>query len=269
MWKDGRVEKGIRSNELIPIQHLDSHEFCPGDFVVDKRPQALQDPGVYGVIQSGDHKGRTCVVRWIKLNSTGDDVEVIGVEEDVSVYDIADHPDFHFRTADIVIRIWNSENGQNDCENETSVGQVSRVDVSSKVEVVWADNSKTIVLPQHLYNVESEIEETDYDSVEDTSSVLSTEEWEDESDSWETDNGVTTEDDSHANNTDATYTVTPTPTPTGSSVFIIPPQEGSKPDVTSPTKGAPGEEGEASVAVASPSSAGGVERTSRFQLLLD
>ncbi|MEQ2168669.1 hypothetical protein GOODEAATRI_017183, partial [Goodea atripinnis] len=257
MWKDGRVEKGIRSNDLIPIQHLDSHEFCPGDFVVDKRPQALQDPGVYGVIQSGDHKGRTCVVRWIKLNSTGDDVEVIGVEEDVSVYDIADHPDFHFRTADIVIRIWNSENGQNDCENETSVGQVSRVDVSSKVEVVWADNSKTIVLPQHLYNVESEIEETDYDSVEETSSVLSTEEWEDESDSWETDNGVTTEDDSHANNTDATYTVTPTPTPTGSSVFIIPPQEGSKADVTSPTKGASGEEGEASVAVASPTSGGG------------
>lgn len=37
MWKDGRVEKGIRSNDLIPIQHLDSHEFCPGDFVVDKR----------------------------------------------------------------------------------------------------------------------------------------------------------------------------------------------------------------------------------------
>uniref|UniRef100_A0A3P9Q6U7 (E3-independent) E2 ubiquitin-conjugating enzyme n=1 Tax=Poecilia reticulata TaxID=8081 RepID=A0A3P9Q6U7_POERE len=226
MWKDGRVERGIRSNDLIPIQHLDSHEFCPGDFVVDKRPQALQDPGVYGVIQSGDHKGRTCVVRWIKLNSTGDDVEVIGVEEDVSVYDIADHPDFHFRTADIVIRIWNSENGQNDCENETSVGQVSRVDVSSKVEVVWADNSKTIVLPQHLYNVESEIEETDYDSVEETSSVLSTEEWEDESDSWETDNGVTTEDDSHPNNSNATYTVTPTPTPTGSALFIIPPQEG-------------------------------------------
>lgn len=38
--------------------------------------QALQDPGVYGVIQSGDHRGRTCVVKWIKLNSTSDDVEV-------------------------------------------------------------------------------------------------------------------------------------------------------------------------------------------------
>lgn len=109
--------------------------------------------------------------------------------------------------------------------------------------------------PQHLYNVESEIEETDYDSVEETSSVLSTEEWEDESDSWETDNGVTTEDDSHANNLDATVTATPTPTPTGSSVFIIPPQEGGKADVTSPT---PREEGEASVAC--PASGGGDHR---------
>lgn len=36
---------------------------------------------------------------------------------------------------------------------QTYVGQVSRVDVSSKVEVVWADNSKTIVLPQVLMGV--------------------------------------------------------------------------------------------------------------------
>nr|XP_061779077.1 (E3-independent) E2 ubiquitin-conjugating enzyme UBE2O-like isoform X1 [Nerophis lumbriciformis] len=248
MWKDGQVEKGIRSNDLIPIQHLDSHEFCPGDFVVDKRSQALQDPGVYGVIQSGDHRGRTCIVKWIKLNATSDDVEVIGVEEDVSVYDIADHPDFHFRTTDIVIRIWNSEDGENDCGNETSVGQVSRVDVNSKVEVVWADNSMTIVLPQHLYGVESEIEETDYDSVEETSSGLSTEEWEDESDSWETDNGLTTEDDGHVNNMDVTETATPVPL--DSSVFIIPPQEGGK--VSSPTKAVEDE-----VAVASATSGGG------------
>uniref|UniRef100_A0A674ABQ7 (E3-independent) E2 ubiquitin-conjugating enzyme n=1 Tax=Salmo trutta TaxID=8032 RepID=A0A674ABQ7_SALTR len=228
LWKDGRMETLIRSNDLIPIQHLDNHEFCPGDFVVDKRPQAPTDPGVYGIIQSGDHKGRTCAVKWIKLNASSDDVEVTGEEEDVSVYDIADHPDFHFRTTDIVIRIGNSENGRNtECENDTSVGQVFRVDVSSKVEVVWADNSMTIVLPQHLYNVESEIEETDYDSVEESSSGLSTEEWEDESDSWETDNGLTAnEDDQHPANDD---TATPAPTPTGSSPFIIPPEEGATP----------------------------------------
>lgn len=110
--------------------------------------------------------------------------------------------------------------------------------------------------------MESEIEETDYDSVEETSSALSTEEWEDESDSWETDNGLTTEDDSHANNADTTNTTTPTPTPTGSSTFIIPPVEGSKAAVTSPTKGGPGEEGEASVAAASPASGGGLRLSS-------
>lgn len=125
-----------------------------------------------------------------------------------------------------------------------------------------ADNLCIITHTQHLYNVESEIEETDYDSVEETSSVLSTEEWEDESDSWETDNGVTTEDDSHLNNTDVADTVTPTPTPTGTTMFIIPPQEGNKAGVTSPTKAVSGEEGEASVAAASPTAGGGGELSS-------
>lgn len=41
---------------------------------------------------------------------------MIGEEDDVSVYDIADHPDFHFRTTDIIIRIGNS--GTEDCGTE-------------------------------------------------------------------------------------------------------------------------------------------------------
>ncbi|XP_019398363.1 PREDICTED: (E3-independent) E2 ubiquitin-conjugating enzyme, partial [Crocodylus porosus] len=193
MWQDGTVETNIRSNELIPVHHLDNNEFCPGDFVVDKRAQSSQDPGVYGVVQSGDHIGRTCMVKWFKLKPTGDDVELIGEEEDVSVYDIADHPDFRFRTTDTVIRIGNSE-GALAKDDEPSVGQVARVDVSSKVEVIWADNSKTIILPQHLYNIESEIEESDYDSVDGSTSGASSDEWEDESDSWETDNGLMEDD---------------------------------------------------------------------------
>uniref|UniRef100_A0A8C3IWL1 (E3-independent) E2 ubiquitin-conjugating enzyme n=2 Tax=Chrysemys picta bellii TaxID=8478 RepID=A0A8C3IWL1_CHRPI len=194
MWQDGTVETNIRSNELFPVHHLDNNEFCPGDFVVDKRAQTSQDPAVYGVVQSGDHIGRTCMVKWFKLKASGDDVELMGEEEDVSVYDIADHPDFRFRTTDIVIRIGNAEDGALAKEDEPSVGQVARVDVSSKVEVVWADNSKTIILPQHLYNIESEIEESDYDSVDGSTSGASSDEWEDESDSWETDNGLMEDD---------------------------------------------------------------------------
>ncbi|XP_032995297.1 (E3-independent) E2 ubiquitin-conjugating enzyme isoform X2 [Lacerta agilis] len=199
MWQDGTVEKTIRSNELFPVHHLDNNEFCPGDFVVDKRAQGSQDPGMYGVVQSGDHVGRTCVVKWFKLRPSGDDVELIGEEEDVSVYDIADHPDFRFRTTDFVIRIGNAEDGASVGENEPSVGQVARVDFSSKVEVVWADNSRTIVLPQHLYNIESEMdEETDLDSIDGSTSGASSDEWEDESDSWETDNGLMEDDHSKA-----------------------------------------------------------------------
>ncbi|XP_039183920.1 (E3-independent) E2 ubiquitin-conjugating enzyme isoform X1 [Crotalus tigris] len=195
MWQDGMVEKNIRSNELFPVHHLDNNEFCPGDFVVDKRAQSSQDPGMYGVVQSGDHVGRTCVVKWFKLRPSGDDVELVGEEEDVSVYDIADHPDFRFRTTDFVIRIGNAEDGASIGENEPSVGQVARVDFSSKVEVVWADNSRTIVLPQHLYNIESEMdEETDLDSIDGSTSGASSDEWEDESDSWETDNGLMEDD---------------------------------------------------------------------------
>ncbi|KAM4663794.1 (E3-independent) E2 ubiquitin-conjugating enzyme [Discoglossus pictus] len=196
MWQDGSVESNIRSNELLPIQHLDNNEFCPGDFVVDKRVHTMQDPSVYGVVQSVDHKGRTCAVKWIKMNAAGDDVEVVGEEYDVSVYDIADHPDFRFRSTDIVIRICNSEPSVIPDDRQPSVGQVAQVDVSSKVEVIWADNSRTIVLPQHLYNMESELEESFYDSVDSSSSGASSDEWEDDSDSWETDNGLA-EDEVH------------------------------------------------------------------------
>ncbi|XP_072259967.1 (E3-independent) E2 ubiquitin-conjugating enzyme [Pyxicephalus adspersus] len=196
MWQDGTIETNMRSNELLPIQHLDNNEFCPGDFVVDKRAHALQDASVYGVVQSGDHTGRTCVVKWIKMNNEGNDVEVVGEEEDVSVYDIADHPDFRFRATDIVIRIGGSEADFLPDGTQPSVGQVARVDVNSKVEVIWADNTRSIVLPQHLYNVESELEESFYDSVDSSSSGASSDEWEDDSDSWETDNGITEDENS-------------------------------------------------------------------------
>ncbi|CAH2302102.1 (E3-independent) E2 ubiquitin-conjugating enzyme [Pelobates cultripes] len=206
MWQDGSLETNIRSNDLLPIQHLDNNEFCPGDFVVDKRAHASQDPSVYGVVQSGDHTGRTCVVKWVKQNPDENDVEIVGEEEDVSVYDIADHPDFRFRSTDIVIFIGYSELAAFQDVSKPSIGQVAKVDVSSKVEVIWPDNTRSIVLPQHLYNVESELEESYYDSVDSSSSGASSDEWEDDSDSWETDNGLTEDEYSRTLADEATET---------------------------------------------------------------
>lgn len=51
-------------------------------------------------------------------------LQLIGEEQDVSVYDIADHPDFRFRTTDIVIRIGNTEDGALPKEDE--VGMLSK-----------------------------------------------------------------------------------------------------------------------------------------------
>lgn len=52
------------------------------------------------------------------LTATRPVPQMIGEEEDVSVYDIADHPDFRFRTTDIVIRIGNTEDSAPHKEDE-------------------------------------------------------------------------------------------------------------------------------------------------------
>lgn len=52
-------------------------------------------------------------------------LQLIGEEEDVSVYDIADHPDFRFRTTDIVIRIGNTEDGAPHKEDEVGLAASS------------------------------------------------------------------------------------------------------------------------------------------------
>ena len=33
-FQDGTIESGIKSQELLPIHHLDDSEFFPGDFVL-------------------------------------------------------------------------------------------------------------------------------------------------------------------------------------------------------------------------------------------
>lgn len=49
MWQDGRIESNLDSSELYPVQHLDDHDFFPGDFVI-KSKEGFH-PHNYGVIQ--------------------------------------------------------------------------------------------------------------------------------------------------------------------------------------------------------------------------
>ena len=107
VWQDGTVEAGVPSSELFPVQHLDDHEFFPGDFVTEAK-EGFQ-PHSYGVVQEVDHSARCCRIKWFRTYTEGAQPQPIYVSTtEVSVYDLKDHPDFKFRPGSIVIRVSNT-----------------------------------------------------------------------------------------------------------------------------------------------------------------
>jgi len=155
MWQDGRIESGLSSSELYPVQHIDDHEFFPGDFVIESKDGF--HPHNYGVIQSVDYAGRCCLVKWYRTYTEGSRPEPIFIEaSESSVYDLKEHPDFKFRPGAIVIRVA-AGTGEN-CG--LGAGQVLDINTDGQVQVWWADekedyNTKTTGLcyPQDIYKV--------------------------------------------------------------------------------------------------------------------
>ena len=154
VWQDGSIEENISSRELYPIHALDDQEFFPGDFVVrasisSDLGQYTYDPHSYGVIQSVDHQGRTCSVKWFKTYTTGNEPQPLFVGTTLEpVYDLKDHPDFKYRPGSIVIRVANF-NDMVDCTG----GQVLDNYISGQVLVWWANNTTSACWPQDLYKV--------------------------------------------------------------------------------------------------------------------
>ncbi|KAG8188229.1 hypothetical protein JTE90_021250 [Oedothorax gibbosus] len=170
VWQDGSTESDILSTSLYPVHHLDSHEFFPGDYVVDTKECR---PYEYGVVKQVDHSGRTARVTWLKTYHAGGEPhpEVI-CEQEVSVYDIKDHPDFKYRPGACVIKVVHSEGGGGP---GSSAGQVVDVHPSGQVEVAWVGGDASLCYPQELYRV------GEYDSDD-----LWAEEDDSDEDSWET-----------------------------------------------------------------------------------
>ncbi|KAF2354207.1 Ubiquitin-conjugating enzyme E2 [Trinorchestia longiramus] len=156
--QDGSVEFGIPSSQLYPIHHLDDQEFFPGDFVVKQRPPAAGDtcpameevdPHDYGVVQRVDHGGRTAIVKWFRTYTAGAEPQpVLKGEQEVSVYDLRDHPDFRYRPGSVVIRVANFDNDQT-----STTGQVLDNFPTGQVNVWWVDGSSSVCYPQDLYKV--------------------------------------------------------------------------------------------------------------------
>ncbi|XP_042893465.1 (E3-independent) E2 ubiquitin-conjugating enzyme-like isoform X2 [Penaeus japonicus] len=170
VWQDGSLEKRILSTVLYPIHHLDDQEFFPGDFVVE---QDSVDPHEYGVVQRVDHAGRTSIVKWFRTYTAGNEPQPEMLrEQEVSVYDLRDHPDFRYRPGSVVIRVANFE----ECQT-CSTGQVLDNFPSGEVSVWWVDGRTSVCYPQDLYKV-GEYDSDDGELWDDTASDES---WETES----------------------------------------------------------------------------------------
>ncbi|KAG8238849.1 hypothetical protein J437_LFUL018746 [Ladona fulva] len=148
VWQDGSVEHGIPSTQLYPIHHLDDQEFFPGDFVIEsKEDSSMRD---YGVVQSVDHAGRTARVKWFRTYTSTDEPRPKFLEEnEVSVYDLKDHPDFQYRPGTVVIRVANFEGEDANCTG----GQVLDNYPEGRVQVWWVDGHISMCWPQDLYKV--------------------------------------------------------------------------------------------------------------------
>ncbi|XP_023240640.1 (E3-independent) E2 ubiquitin-conjugating enzyme UBE2O-like isoform X2 [Centruroides sculpturatus] len=148
VWQDGSIEEEIPSAALYPVHHLDGHEFFPGDFVIENKDSPR--PHEYGVVKKVDHTGRTALVTWMKTYLAGSEPvpEVLNNQE-VSVYDIKDHPDFRYRPGSCVIRVANFQ----DTDPYCTAGQVIDVYSSGQVQVSWVSGRTSLCYPQELYRV--------------------------------------------------------------------------------------------------------------------
>lgn len=145
LWQDGSVERECPSTDFFPIHHLDGHEYFPGDFVVESKREFNHD--LYGVVQHVDHDERTAQIKWFKVH--GNQKPEFVSEQEVSVYDLEDHPDFNFRPGSCVARL--SSVVTDSLSPAARAGQVVSLKTSGVIECVWADGSRCDVDPQDLY----------------------------------------------------------------------------------------------------------------------
>jgi ubiquitin-conjugating enzyme E2 O len=146
IWQDGTKETGVSSTDLYPVQTLDDLEFFPGDFVTEKNPAS----DVYGVVESVDHKERTAHIQWFKVYPENPSLPHPIEKTYFSVYDLRDHPDFHFKSGCLIIHI-NPDTNQD--LNTLTAGQVLSAGPDGRILVMWVNGEKTECWPQELFVV--------------------------------------------------------------------------------------------------------------------
>ncbi|KAH7518397.1 probable ubiquitin-conjugating enzyme E2 23 [Ziziphus jujuba] len=107
-WQDGKIERGLNSTNLIPIDSPGDHEFVAEQYVVEKASDNSEDACEarrVGVVKSVNAKERTACVKWLKPVSRAEDPRKFDKEEVVSVYELEGHPDYDYCYGDVVVRL--------------------------------------------------------------------------------------------------------------------------------------------------------------------
>ena len=74
------------------------------------------------------------------------------MSEEVSVYDVKDHPDYRFRPGNLVVRV----GGYVGIQAEAA-GQVYELRQDGAITVAWVDGSRSECYPQELYLLGDEV----------------------------------------------------------------------------------------------------------------
>ncbi|XP_076809135.1 (E3-independent) E2 ubiquitin-conjugating enzyme UBE2O-like isoform X1 [Clavelina lepadiformis] len=185
-WQDGTQSENVPTTQLVHVNHIDDNDFCPGDFLYRENAEAgtssFLHSDVYGVVLAADNENRMVVVQWFKLNSSSNKVEKLAQEE-LSVYEVSEHPDFRFRVSDFVVRLCSLSDKEAVKTNQV-IGELLKVTNEGKLLVHWSDGTECEIFPQEALlidpdEVDSLLESTFIDSdLSTTSSDLSEGSWE-------------------------------------------------------------------------------------------
>ncbi|POO00067.1 Ubiquitin-fold modifier-conjugating enzyme [Trema orientale] len=108
VWQDGSISLGLDSPMLLPASVVNSYEFWPEQFVLQKG--TYDDPQVFnsqrwGVVLRMDAKERTVKVQWKTITTELNDLNGEEMVETVSAYELVEHPDYCYCFGDLVFRL--------------------------------------------------------------------------------------------------------------------------------------------------------------------
>ncbi|KAL5096699.1 hypothetical protein RYX36_001026 [Vicia faba] len=191
IWQNGEVTLGSDPQNLIPVNVINTHEFWPHQFVMEKGTSEDDDDDDkdsnqrWGVVLSVDAEEHTVNVQWrTVLTSEPDDLAGEPTLETVSAYELVEHPDFSCCFGDIVFKTAqkqvgyraekNNANSMSDLNVEVPLIKLNQINYHNKskdnchlscignvsgfkdghVEVKWATGLTTKVAPYEIFRID-------------------------------------------------------------------------------------------------------------------